>query len=452
MLKEVKLGFFVVIALSVFLSLIFMLGNFSFGKYYSFSVYFSDVSGLSVKSPIKISGVEIGIVENLQLEKGEAKVIAKVKKDVVVYKNSRITIASTGVVGSKYLEITKGEGDTEIAGIVKDGDTLRGIAPYNMEKILSKVMNVFDGFTSKGDIEKSDIFKTIRNLEQITDKINKGLGKDQQDIRDIVINVREATKSINYVSGELQILMKNNKKEIQEDINKVGQIMTHLNSAGAKINQFLDKINNGEGTISTLVNDEKMAKELKDTIMSLKDVSNDIKGFTSKAKKIDVYWNTELDYNYQDSLQRTSAGIIIAPKPDKRYILRVNNFASDTLTNYDAGNQKYNSFTALIEKDFGKSTLHAGLIKSEGGIGAKYKITKNIGVGVDAYRFSRKNTAGSKVPWVDPYISYNLTKWAKVKVGYNDALEKSSVNASIDIAIKDEDISYLFGLAGLSKL
>ena len=449
MLKEIKLGFFVVLALSVFLFLVFKLGNFSLGKYYSFTVYFTDVSGLSVKSPIKMSGVEIGTVEDLQLEKGLAKVTAKIKTGIAVYKNSKITIASTGVVGSKYLEITKGEGESDI---VKEGDVLQGVSPYSMEKLMEKIMTVFDGFTANGKVEKSSIFKTIRNLEQITDKINKGLGQDERDMREIVVNVRDATKSINYVSGELATLMKNNKAEIQKDLDKVGDITTSLKAAGEKINKFLDKINNGDGTIAALVNDDKMAKELKDTIGSLKDVSNDIKGFTGKAKKIDVYWNTELDYNSKDKLQRTDAGIIIAPKPDKRYILKVNNFSSDNSSSYDAGDQKYNSFTALIEKDFGNTTLHGGVMKSTGGIGAKYKYNNKIGVGVDAYRFSRETNTGKKVPWVDPYISYNFVRWAKLKVGYSDALERASMSASVDISIKDEDIAYLFGLVGLSRM
>ena len=449
MLKEVKLGFFVVLALSVFLFLVFKLGNFSLGKYYTFSIYFSDVSGLSVKSPIKMSGVEIGAVSDLELEKGEAKVIAKVKKGINIYKNSRFTIASTGVVGSKYLEITKVAGEAEI---IKEGDVVQGVAPYSMEKILDKLMTVFDGLTANGDVQKSSIFKTIKNLEQITDKINKGLGRDERDFREIVVNVREATKSINYVAGEIKDLMKNNKNAIQEDIDKFGKIMDHLNSAGEKINKFLDKVNNGDGTIATLVNDDKMAKEIKDTIVSLKDASSDIKNFTAKAKKIDVYWNTELNYNSKDKEERTDAGIIIEPKPDKRYILKVHNFSSDNISSYDAGDQKYNSFTALIEKDFGKTTLHGGVIKSSGGVGLKYAYNKKVGAGLDAYRFNRENNVGKKVPWVDPYIYYSFVKWAKVKVGYNDVLEKSSVSASVDITIKDEDIAYLFGLVGLSRL
>ena len=103
MIKEAKLGFFVLLSLVVFCSLIFLLGNFSLGKYYTFSVYFDDVSGLSVKSPIKMSGIKIGMVSDLLLERGEAKVVAKVKNGVVIYKDAVITIASTGVVGSKYL-------------------------------------------------------------------------------------------------------------------------------------------------------------------------------------------------------------------------------------------------------------------------------------------------------------------------------------------------------------
>ena len=450
MSKEIKLGFFIVLAVSVFMVLIFMLGDFSIGKYYTFSVYFSDVSGLPVKAPIKICGVQVGTVADIQLENGEARVIAKIKKGIVIYKNAEVNVVSTGVVGSKYLEIMKGEGKAEV---VLEGDSIRGVTPYSMEKVLAKVVKVFDGFTSNGNVKDSAIYKTIHNLEQITDKINKGLGKDSSDFREIVLNVKATTKSLKNITGDIEELVGHNKSSLQTDIDKIGEILTSVKSASEKLNKFLDSINNGNGTIATLVNDEKMSKEIKDTIVSLKDVSKDVKELTGKIRKVEVSWNTEIRNNSYDGHTRTDAGIIIAPKPDKRYILSINNISTDAPTVYDIGDQRYNSITALIEKDFGNAMLHGGSIRSSGGVGGGYKLTKKLGVGADVYRFDRKDKNGKDVPpSVDSYVSYNFVKWAKVKVGCEDAFEKSGVTASVNVTIKDEDISSLFGLIGLSRM
>ena len=69
---ETRVGIFVLIALAVFGYMGFKIGAFRFDRaqYTKYVLYFRDISGLSRKAAIKISGVKVGWVEEIKLVSG----------------------------------------------------------------------------------------------------------------------------------------------------------------------------------------------------------------------------------------------------------------------------------------------------------------------------------------------------------------------------------------------
>ncbi|KUL24743.1 MlaD family protein, partial [Chlorobium limicola] len=55
------------------------------------------------------------------------------------------------------------------------------------------------------------------------------------------------------------------------------------NEALAKINELLDRLNNGKGVAGRLISDEKMGAELAETVSSLKSTSSELSALTKKA-------------------------------------------------------------------------------------------------------------------------------------------------------------------------
>jgi phospholipid/cholesterol/gamma-HCH transport system substrate-binding protein len=435
--KELKLGIFISLMITMFSVLLFLVGNFSLGKFYKFHVLFNNIDGISMKSPVKMSGVEIGTVVSMELKNSEVLLTLKIKDDIKISRKSKFRISSTGIVGTKFLEIYMTEKDYS-DDYIKPNDILKGDEIVSMSDIMTKVSNIFDNLTGKDGFENSDISKILKNVQQITEKINKGLGSDEKDVREIVTNLRAFSESLGQIS--------------KQDIKNLSGILSSLNSASAKIDLFMQTLNSKNGTIGALVNDEELAKQVRETVDSLKNVSGDIKKLTGRAKNIEIYWNTDFTYNYSDNMGRTGAGIVIQTSPDKRYILKGRNFDFDTDLNYDEGDQRYNSITALIERDLTKNiTIHAGIMNSSAGAGAKIKKGK-VGLESDIYRMYRENSEGDTIPWMDMAASYQILKWAKVKIGVSDIFERKDLTTGVEISVKDEDIAYLFGLLGLAKL
>ena len=107
MKPETKLGIFTVIGIALFGFSLYFLGGLSVTRTYELNIKFADVSGLPVKAPVKLAGVEVGRVKHIKIEKGDVIVVADLNKEVVLHEGAQFTVAMTGIIGSKYLKIAQ---------------------------------------------------------------------------------------------------------------------------------------------------------------------------------------------------------------------------------------------------------------------------------------------------------------------------------------------------------
>ena len=163
---ELKVGAFVlmaVLALTFFIISISDLSFFEKGRH--MQVIFGFASGLREAAPVRLAGVEVGLVKKIQVYVDEAdggktkvRVNIWIKDDVGIPVDSDITINQLGILGEKYLEIIPGhiEGRS-----VKDGGVLIGHDPVPIEKITERV----DSLTTK--------------IETMVDNVNSGILTDK---------------------------------------------------------------------------------------------------------------------------------------------------------------------------------------------------------------------------------------------------------------------------------
>src|SRR4051812_7220823 len=97
---ESKVGLFVLAGLAVLMISVLMLGDIHFRPQNQYFVFFKSVEGLSDKSPIKIFGVEVGNVKKVELSSDNdmARLTIALRKDIVIYKNAKARIKSTGII------------------------------------------------------------------------------------------------------------------------------------------------------------------------------------------------------------------------------------------------------------------------------------------------------------------------------------------------------------------
>jgi len=145
---ETIVGIFVVIGLLCIGYMTIKLGKIPIfsGDYYFLYARFISVSGLRVDSPVEINGIEVGRVEQLNIDQDKqiAMVKLRIEKGIKVYEDAIASIKTSGLIGDKLIKIDPGGGD-----ILKPGGTITETnSPIDVEDIISKY--VF------GDLKKED--------------------------------------------------------------------------------------------------------------------------------------------------------------------------------------------------------------------------------------------------------------------------------------------------------
>jgi phospholipid/cholesterol/gamma-HCH transport system substrate-binding protein len=464
--QETKVGLLVLVSLIILGAAILLVGDFRLERGYTIKVLFNDISGLQVRAPVKTAGVQIGEVTKVDLIRGKAQVTLWIKGNLSVFSDARATIASTGLIGTKYLELFLG---TKTDRPLKEGDMLVGIDPVSFDKIINEGLKGFTDLADAvkeftGDKEMKDSLKKIfTNVSSVMEKVNTLMTDKNKNITNIVDNFEQFSVRINQVAAKLDDLSGAiSKDDLKTTMENFKNISVKLDAALTSLNNIAAKIEGGQGTLGKLVNDEQMAEDVKGTVSSLRGASDEAKRLLTRISGFRTYWDYNMNYNSVDTLTRSDFGIRIRPKPDKFYYFAVNNLKgdrpSDPVTGaslkYDEGNQRYNSFTAELGHDFGPTTLYAGLIRSSAGVGASWRpiiANKRFEINAETFRFDRRIDGKNKA-WINAGASYQFTDWLKVKVNYEDALQQKAVTTTMNIDIEDDDIAYFLGLSGLSSL
>ncbi|WCR58803.1 MAG: putative phospholipid ABC transporter-binding protein MlaD [Wolbachia endosymbiont of Ctenocephalides felis wCfeF] len=103
---------------------------------------FANANGLVVGDSVKVSGVDIGSITGVSLDKATyvARIDMCISKDIKLPIDSSALITSSGVVGSKFVNISPGSGTKLIS---KGGKVEYTQAEANVGGIIDKILGMF---------------------------------------------------------------------------------------------------------------------------------------------------------------------------------------------------------------------------------------------------------------------------------------------------------------------
>lgn len=109
---------------------------------YALSAAFSNISGISSGSDVRVGGIKIGVVEQMNLDPKTYQAITtlRIRGDVKLPKDSSAAIHSPGLLGDKFIDIEPGGDTQELA----NGDKITFTQPaVSIEELVGKF--VFSG-------------------------------------------------------------------------------------------------------------------------------------------------------------------------------------------------------------------------------------------------------------------------------------------------------------------
>ncbi len=294
MKKELKTGILaVVVLLATFLVINFLRGKDIFNKEYELVSFYDDVQGLLPSSPVYIKGFKAGTVSDVSYnrEKDGFDVVCSISRDFPVPEDSRMTIYSADLMGGKAIRIDCGESSVQAA----DGASLE---PAVSPDMLSSIAAGIEPLISKG-------YEVLDNLDSALTNLNLTMSEENRAaFRSIMKNVDRTMKEVETIAStvggrseeidsfilnldSLSVQLSAAVAKADTAITEAGEVTAQLNAADIKglvssFNSLLEKIQNSEGTLGKLVNEDSVHDSL-DSLIS--DVSSLVRKIEENPKK-----------------------------------------------------------------------------------------------------------------------------------------------------------------------
>ena len=106
---------------------------------YPITAHFQNVEGIFKGSDVMLSGIKVGSVEKLVLDKASflAIITFRISNDVKLPKDTQAAIVTNGVLGNKFISLVPGAADEELAA---NDEIKHTQSSLNIESIISKFM------------------------------------------------------------------------------------------------------------------------------------------------------------------------------------------------------------------------------------------------------------------------------------------------------------------------
>lgn len=281
-----------------------------------YAVY-NNVAGLTKSSTVMISGLKVGVVSKIELMpdfSGKVLVTMEIDSDVQVPRKTTIAdLVDMSLLGGKSIKLNY-FGGCEGNDCVQDGDTLTG-ATVGMVDNITKEINpyierfqsgyamldsMFREFTAEGGgaddlgLNKTlrDFQGTLANLNATTYSLNKLIRSSSGDIENSLGNVNAITNNLKAQEAEINRVMGNVGKfsdrlegiQLEETVDstqmtfaQVNESLRNLDGAINDIQALIDKVNNGKGSVSMLLNDDKLYQQLNEMMQSITNLTDNIR-------------------------------------------------------------------------------------------------------------------------------------------------------------------------------
>ena len=265
--------------------------------------YLQNASGLRKGSLIWLAGIEVGSVDEVRVSSSNdpqraVEVVMKIDQafQQSIRQDSKATLGSIGLLGDKYIEISRG---SQSAPMVLDGDEIDGSAPPDIKKI---IQGTNDLMANVGDL--------VEKVTGIAGKINV-----QEGTLGKLINDPTIYNNLTASSEELQNLvnqMKNGKGTIGQLISEP-HLYEELRETLQQGKNLVTKVDAGEGTLGKVVNDpalhdraERMLARIETVVQRIEDGEGFL-GRLSKDETLYRQFNQSIQ-KFTDVAEKMSQG------------------------------------------------------------------------------------------------------------------------------------------------
>ena len=273
---------------------------------YTFTVMFENVQGLHVGDQVDMLGKKIGKVTKTRFMAQKIAVELAIDNSFSfsIPIDSKIEVKSEGIIGSKFISITPGYNRKDY---ILPGTIVEGLREFDLTEITPDIVPMTQDLSAfarqlksiLGKEEGDKIRLTIKNIESFTAQLDSLISaKDRNNFKTTMKNLRDVTAELKEgVNNEIDKLdqMLNSFKSVTDKSDELSTTISELrkssesfSSATQKLDMLLTKMENGEGTLGKLVNNDTLHENMNSLLNEVRTLVQDFKENPTKYMK--AYW------------------------------------------------------------------------------------------------------------------------------------------------------------------
>lgn len=296
--REFKVGVFAILVIGVSWWGIKWLGGQDILKrsntYYA---YYDDVTGLQESSRVRLRGVIVGNVQEIELLGDSVKVELSIESKYadMITSNSTAEIGSAGLMGGMEVYIVQGDSEA----ILEDGETIKGrMKPDMLGSLADKGSELIEGLNQTvsevntllgGNSEKLTQF--VANLESMSSSIDGILHSSASDINSAMDNLNTFTTTLAENTDRLESMLTN--LDTFSGSLAEADLINQLSSTVASLNQVLTDIESGDGSIGKLLTDAELYNSLNSAGENLSLLLEDLKANPMRYVHFSLFGESE---------------------------------------------------------------------------------------------------------------------------------------------------------------
>jgi len=260
---------------------------------------FDDVGGLMAGNAVRLKGYQVGTVGDIQLDtrKQTIRVRMHINEDVQIPRGSKATIGGFTALSSVYVEIIPGPpGNPPL----QDGDTLYALnATDPLEMIMEKsgpllsrtdslLLYLTGASASLHDLLRrpdSDLRGTLAGLRASVTELEQLLHAERGRVAHIVRNLEATSLSVRSFTethtDSLSLMITEARKTLQQ----LDASLEEVQVLSRALTAVVVKLQNGEGTLGRMLQDESLYEHLDSLIINLNHLSRELREDPGKYLK-----------------------------------------------------------------------------------------------------------------------------------------------------------------------
>jgi len=283
--NKIKLGIFLSVGMLVFMVGIYFIGEGQqlFRSTFRISGVFKDVAGLQAGNNVRLSGVNVGTVDNIRIVSDSTirvEILIDESTRMFIKKDAVATIGSEGLMGNKVLIITPGTGGKKE---IQNNDIVETTMPMNLDEVFLSLKSTIDNTSN-----------ITNDLAKITNNIQSGKGTIGRLLMDSSLRQSFDSTFVNLKNGSSEF------SKIMSKVNNLDDVLLSLRSTMNNVASITGDVaiisNNvqaGKGTMGRLFMDSTMGQNIDSTFIHLKEGSAGLKPIMNKAKTSWLLWGID---------------------------------------------------------------------------------------------------------------------------------------------------------------